>query len=382
MLFKDIPGNKKIKKELISSVYNKRISHAQLFVGGEGSAKLALAISYAQFLNCENRGQMDSCDICASCLKYKKLAHPDLFFVFPVLKTTIKTPVSDNFIFEFRKFIKNNYYTSLDEWIDSFGKQNKTGQKGKIYKDEADNIHKKIRLKNYEAKYRVILIWMPEKMETRTSNKLLKLLEEPPVGTIFILVSENTDKLLATILSRVQIVKVHDFTEADILSYFSDEKLELDMVRQLKNLTKSNLGRISQLINQEASNVDLFEQYSAWVRQCYKLDIQEISKTTDEISRKGRNFQKLFLSYAIKMIRECLIYNFSDKDFLKTTKKEESFLVNFSPFIHEKNSVLIVERLEESIQSINRNANAKILFFELSLQMIKLLKVKRKFAVK
>jgi DNA polymerase-3 subunit delta' len=383
MLFKEIIGNNSVKKQLIEAVRNNRISHAQLFSGKSGSAKLALALAYAQFLNCENRTTVDSCGICSSCLKFNNLSHPDLHLVIPVLKTKeVQKPVSDHFIGKWRDFITNNYYGSLNGWIDSFGTENKTGQQGTIYKDEANNIHKKLSLKNYEAEYRVVLIWMPERMNLEVSNKLLKLFEEPPKGTIFLLITENTNQLLPTIISRLQSIKIADFTAEDIVNHFGEQALSLEKAKQLRNLTNADLGKITQILEDKEGELDLFSDFSVWMRLTYKMDVQGISKWVDNLSLKGRKQQNLFLSYAIKMVRECLIYNFASDTLLKTNENEFAFLTKFSPFIHEENSVMITEKLEESIKAINRNANAKILFFELSLQMVKFLRLKRKFAIK
>ena len=383
MLFKEIIGNNSLKKQLIEAVRNNRISHAQLFSGKSGSAKLALALAYAQFLNCENRSAVDSCGICSSCLKFNNLSHPDLHLVIPVLKTKeVQKPVSDHFIGQWRNFIINNYYGSLNGWIDSFGTENKSGQQGAIYKDEANNIHKKLSLKNYEAEYRVVLIWMPERMNLEVSNKLLKLFEEPPKGTIFLLVTENATRLLPTIISRLQTIKIADFTSEDIVNHFGDKVLSLEKAKQLRNLTNADLGKITQILEDKEGELDLFADFSVWMRLSYKMDVQGISKWVDNLSLKGRKQQNLFLSYAIKMVRECLIYNFASNTLLKTNENEFTFLTKFSPFINEENSVMITEKLEESIREINRNANAKILFFELSLQMVKLLRLKRKFAIK
>ena len=383
MLFKEIVGNLNIKKQLLEGVKNNRVSHAQLFSGKSGSAKLALALAYAQFLNCENRAENDSCGTCSSCLKYNNLSHPDLHLIVPVSKVNnIKDPVSDHFIGQWRDFIDDNYYSSLNDWIDSFGTENKTGQQGAIYKHEADNIHKKLSLKNYEADYRVVLIWMPERMNLEASNKLLKLFEEPPNGTIFLLVSENTNQLLPTIISRLQTIKVSDFTTEDIVNHFGENIFSFEKAKQLRSLTDADFGKISQILNDNENSLDLFNDFSSWMRLSYKMDVQGISKWVDQLATKGRKQQKVFLSYAIKMVRECLIYNFASNNLLQTNENELAFLTKFSPFIHERNSILIVEKLEESIKAINRNANAKILFFELSLQMVKFLKFKRKFAIK
>jgi DNA polymerase-3 subunit delta' len=381
MLFKEIPGNTSVKKQLISAIKNNRISHAQLFSGNSGSAKLALAFAYARYLNCDNKSEEDSCGKCSSCLKYNTLSHPDLHLIFPVLKVSgAKVAVSDNFATSWCNFILKNPYGSLNSWIDTFSTENKTGQKGAIYKDEAISIHKKLALKNFEAPYRVVLIWIPEQMNKETSNKLLKIFEEPPQGTVFLLVSENPNILLPTIISRLQKIQINDFSIDDIIVFFKKYNLTTERVKQLRSLTGADLGKMIKLLEEDDEDVDLFDSFSSWMRFIYKIDVANISKWVDTISSKGRKNQNLFLSYAIKMIRECLIFNFANKSLLKTNEKESFFISKFASFIHEDNTLIIIEELEKAIKGINRNANAKILLFELSLQIIKLLKVKRKFA--
>jgi DNA polymerase-3 subunit delta' len=381
MLFKDITGNELVKKQLIDAVANNRISHAQLFSGKSGNAKLALAFAYAQYLNCENKSETDSCNSCSSCLKYKNLSHPDLHLIFPVLKVNgIKNPTSDSFVNKWRELVLENKFIDINDWIDTFGIENKTGQQGSIYIDEATSIQRKLSLKNYEAEYRVVLIWLPEKMNLTVSNKLLKLLEEPPKGTVFVLVSEDANSLLPTIISRLQTLNVSDFTIEDVVDYF--DGVTLEKAKQLKNITDSNFGKMKKILDDTEGLLDLFDEFSSWMRLAYRMDVSALSKWVDKIASMGRKHQKLFLSYAIKMIRECLILNFGSSNLLKTNEKEYAFISRFSPFIHEGNSVNIIEELEKSIKAINRNANAKILFFELSLQMVKFLKVKRKFALK
>lgn len=380
MLFKEIPGNKIVKERLIATVNKNRVSHAQIFSGRSGSAKLALALAYARYLNCDKKLKTDSCGKCSSCLKYNTLSHPDLHLVFPVLKTSgSKTAISDNFIGLWRDFILNNVYGSLNDWIDILGKDNKIAERVEIYKDDAISIYKKLSLKNFEEGYRVILIWMPEQMNTAASNKVLKILEEPPKKTMFLLVSENPNRLLPTINSRLQKTDINDFSIQDLMFVFKD-KINKEEIQRIRDITNADLGKMIQLI-EGREGADIFNNFSSWMRLVYKVDILNITKWVDAISSMGRKYQKMFLSYSINMIRECLIFNFANKSLLKTQKTERVFISKFSLFIHEDNSVMIVEELEKSIKEINRNANAKILFFELSLQMVRLLKVKRKFAI-
>jgi DNA polymerase-3 subunit delta' len=383
MFFKEIPGNKKIKKQLVGGVDNNRIGHAQLFSGNRGSGKLAIAFAYARYLNCDNKSDEDSCGKCPSCTKYNSLSHPDLHLIFPVLKKRgVKTAVSDHFINEWRHFISENIYGSLNDWIDKISSDNKTSEGGFIYKDEAISLHKKLALKNFEAIYRIVLIWMPEQMDIKTSNKLLKLFEEPPDRTVFLVVSEKPSTLLPTIVSRLQKTHINDFTNDDMLDFFKNENVSIEKIKQLRDTVGADLGKLKLLVDEGgAVEIDLFYNFSSWMRLVYKNDVVGISKWVDSISGAGKKYQKLFLSYSINMMRECLIYNFAHNSLLKKQEQELLFISKFAPYIHEENSVLIIQELENIIRSLNRNANAKISLFALSLQIVKFLKVKRKFAI-
>ena len=377
MFFEEIPGNKSIKEELIFSVKKNRIAHSQIFSGNSGSAKLALALAYSRYINCKNPSEKDSCSQCSSCIKYSALSHPDLHFVFPVIKSSKPSEsISDNFVKKWREFVLQNSYASLSQWINLFEKEKKINEQGFIYTEELIQIHKKVALKNFEAKFRVFLIWMPEKMALQTSNRFLKLLEEPPSGTIFLLVSENPNQLLPTISSRLQKTKVSDFSVQDAVLFFKNKNIE--NVEELARKTNVDFGKMIQLIEQGSDKDNFFDLFSSWMRFIYKVDIVNISRWTDSISTAGRSNQNLFLSYTLKMIRECLIFNYANNSMLKINENEFRFISNFSKFIHEENSIMIVEELEKNIKLISRNANAKILFFELSLQMVKFLKIKSK----
>lgn len=377
MLFKNVLGGKKIKKQLISSVKNNRISHAQLFIGPEGNNKLALALAYAQYINCKQKTADDSCGLCSSCIKYKSLSHPDLYLVFPIIKSSSnKQPISEQFSSKWKELVTENIYVSLADWISFFDAENKSGQQGAIYIHEAESLQRKLALKNYEAKYRVVLIWMPEKMNVATANKLLKQLEEPPKGTIFLLVTENEEQLLPTILSRLQTIKTTKIDEQIGIS-FLEEKYQIpnEKAIQLLTLTAGSIGKTIKIISEEDESLDYLEQFTEWMRMTYKMDIQAIAHWTETIAQRGRNHQKTVLTYAIRTVRECLLYNFANKKLLRINNNEEVFIKKFASFIHEENSIEIIEKLEESIRNIDRNANAKIIFFELSLQFVKLLKV-------
>ena len=379
MLFKEIPGNKSVKKELVNSVTKNRIAHAQLFLGKSGNAKLALAIAFAQFLNCEERGETDSCNSCHSCLMYNSLSHPDLHLIFPVLKINkIKNPVSDNFISQWREIVSDNPYLSLTDWYKYFDAENKQGA---IYKHEAQQLQKKVALKNYESAYRVILIWMPEKMNLTCANKLLKLIEEPPKGTFFLMASEDFEKLLPTITSRMQIVKTKPFSTEEIISFLETQKgIIKEKALTIAAIANGDINKAINLSQNEIKENGLLKDFQKWMQICYKVNLLELVSWTENIAKKGREHQKEFLQYALKIIRVCLILNINNQSILKLQKEEENFVSNFASFIHGKNSISIFERLEKSVYGIERNANPKILFYELSLQMMRLLKVKCKLA--
>ena len=379
MLFKEIPGNKSVKKELVNSVTKNRIAHAQLFLGKSGNAKLALAIAFAQFLNCEERGETDSCNSCHSCLMYNSLSHPDLHLIFPVLKINkIKNPVSDNFISQWREIVSDNPYLSLTDWYKYFDAENKQGA---IYKHEAQQLQKKVALKNYESAYRVILIWMPEKMNLTCANKLLKLIEEPPKGTFFLMASEDFEKLLPTITSRMQIVKTKPFSTEEIISFLETQKgIIKEKALTIAAIANGDINKAINLSQNEIKENGLLKDFQKWMQICYKVNLLELVSWTENIAKKGREHQKEFLQYALKIIRACLILNINNQSILKLQKEEENFVSNLASFIHAKNSISIFERLEKSVYGIERNANPKILFYELSLQMMRLLKVKCKLA--
>ena len=354
MTFQDFSNNNHIVKHFTEAFKTNRIGGSYLFTGNNNSPKLSLALSIAQYICCENKQKEDSCQTCSSCVKYKSLTHPDLHMVFPVLQINkIKKPTSDDFILEFRDNFIKNPNMSLSDWFDVFSRENKSGKTGYIYTQEFEKIHSKLSLKNYEANYRFIIVWMPEKMQQNTSNKFLKILEEPPEKTVFILVSEHSEKLLKTITSRLQVFRIKENV----------------VVQKKESLLDNGFDRKEKY----------FEDFQKWMRFVYAFKIYEITEFSNKKSKEGRNEQIMFLEYSLKMIQNCLRRHLLDGEMKHLTKKENDFLSNFHKFIHENNILEITKKLEESLSYIERNGNFKIIFYTLSLQLIKLLKVKRKF---
>src|SRR5512140_624230 len=257
MNFARIPGQEEIKIKLIRSVQEERVSHAQLFAGRAGCGSMALALAYARYISCENRSGEDSCGVCKSCVKYEKLIHPDLHFVFPVIKgKKASDPVSDNYIEEWREFVKKAPYFTLNNWMDSIEVGNAQGM---IFASEASEIIKKLSLKTFESDFKIMIIWLPEKMHQATSNKLLKMIEEPPEKTLFLLVSDEPDKVIPTILSRCQLVKIPKFRNSDIKNFLI-RKLSMpdEKAADLSEVSNGNITRAIELCeNENASLVNL-----------------------------------------------------------------------------------------------------------------------------
>ena len=359
-----------MKQQLRLSVQEGRIPHAQLLSGPSGIGKFPLALAYAQYLNCEHRSAEDSCGQCPSCLQYQKLQHPDLHFVFPIVKGD-NGDVCDDFIGSFRDLVLSNPYFDLDDWYRALGIETKQAL---IYEKESSEILRKLSLKSFGSGYKVMIIWQPEKMNIACANKLLKLLEEPPEKTVFLLVSEQPDLLLSTILSRVQQIRIPALPESllaekfgdDIAhiaggSYLAAQRLSADSEEQNKHLQDFiALMRNAWLVGHK-KDYGALQQLRKW-----SLDIAD--------SKVGREQQKAFLQYAQRQVRENYIRNMGQPAMNYQTHAEAAFSDKFAPFINDKNAEAIMNELDKAEQQIAQNGNAKIIFFDLCLQMIVLIK--------
>lgn len=374
MQFKDIIGQDIVKSQLRRSVLEERISHAQMFYGTEGVGKLALAIAYAQYISCLNRTEQDSCGQCASCKKYEKLIHPDLHFVFPVVKTPkYKDPVSDHFLNEWRKRIVENPYFNLEQWFDEIGVENAQGM---IYSHESDEIIRKLSLKTFEGEYKVMIIWLPEKMHVVAANKLLKMIEEPPSKTLFLLVSEDIDRIIGTIRSRTQLVKVGKIDNTSMLNKISNwpEATEYD-ANEMVHLAGGNLIQARGLLQKNEHQAYYFKKFVELMRLTYSRKLVELFDFVDEVSGLGRERQKMLLNYSSRLVRENFIFNFKKSDMSYLSKEEKSFSQKFSPFINERNVIKIADEFERAHQHISMNGNGRIIFMDLVLKIVKLIRL-------
>lgn len=373
MFFKDIIGQEEIKQKFILDVREERVAHAQLFCGAEGTGKLPLAIAYARYLCCANRGVDDSCGVCPSCVKFNKLVHPDLHFVYPVVKKKSgKDVVSDDYISEWRTFVTANPYFNLNHWL---GEMDAGNTQALIYAKESDEIVRKLSLKSSEGGYKIMIIWLPEKMHIVCANKLLKLLEEPPEKTVFLLVSEFPDQILQTILSRTQRINIPRLGEAEITNVLLQKYgLTQQDAANVAHLANGNFIKAMETIHVNEDNRLFFNLFVSLMRLSYQRKLKEMRLWSEQVASMTREQQKSFLDYCQRMIRENFVYNFRDRNLVYMDTDEMNFSARFAPFINEKNVMGIIAELSDAQKHVEQNVNPKMIFFDFSLKMIMLLK--------
>ena len=381
MLFRDIIGQEEIKRQLRESVREGRIPHAQLFTGISGIGKLQLALAYAQYLNCPHRTAEDSCGTCPTCLQFERLQHPDLHFVFPIVGSD---ETCDAFLEPWREIILNNHYFDLEDWHRALGLETKQSM---IYEKESGEILRKLSLKPYGDGYKVMIIWQPEKMNAATANKLLKILEEPAEKTIFLLVSENPDSLLSTIQSRVQMIRVPRLATETIAEALQQKGIAATKAMDIARIANGSYLAALKKADESEENQQELHDFIALFRDAYTVGVlRDPQKKFESLkrlrqwsldmadSKVGRERQKHFLQYAQQQVRENYIRNLGQADLNYQMEGEREFSVKFSPFIHDGNVEAIMNQLDLAERQIEQNGNAKMIFFDLCLQMIVLIK--------
>jgi DNA polymerase III subunit delta' len=374
MQFAKVIGQEKIKIQLIASVKQERIAHAQLFYGPEGCGSLPLAIAYAQYISCTNRSETDSCGNCSSCRKYEKLIHPDLHFAYPVntSKEVSKNPVSDDFIARWREQVLENPYFRSTQWFSFMGIENKQGL---ISKSESDIIIRKLNLKSFESDYKIVILWLPEKMNGPAANTLLKLVEEPPEKTVFLMVSEEPQEVLLTISSRTQPIKMGRINDEAIENALSTKySLDKSQIQSVTRLANGNFIAALEIIDTSEESKFNFERFTAIMRLSYARNFSEINNWVDEMAGAGRENIKSFFNYSLRLIRENFIMNLKNSDLLYLTVEEEAFSKKFHPFINGRNILAIYSEFNSASADIERNANAKIVLFDMAMKIMKLIR--------
>lgn len=371
MFFKDIIGQQQTKEALINSVKKGIVPHARLFCGPSGVGKLSLAIAYSQYLNCLEPQDNDSCGKCSSCVKYNRLAHPDLHFVFPIVKKD-KKEVCDDYINEWRNFVNDNHYFGLNKWLSHIGSDN---SQGLIYSKESEEIIRKLSLKIYEAEFKTMIIWMPEKLHEACANKLLKILEEPYDKTVFILVSDAPDQIITTIQSRCQRLNIQNLVKEDIINaLMSDYNISDEDASVVAHIANGSYLKAIETISLNEENKFFFSLFVQMMRSSYARSIKEIKNIANEIAGVGREKQKNFLIYCQKMIREYFVSNLNRPEIVYLNQEESNFGIRFAPFINERNIIDFMDELSLAERHIEQNVNAKMVFFDLCLKITMLIK--------
>ena len=377
MQFKDVIGQSAVKQRLIQSVKENHVSHAQLFLGPAGCGKLPLALAYAQYILCPNRTETDSCGVCPTCQKMQKLVHPDLHFVVPTntTKSVKSNPESDLFMEEWREYVqKNEGYINESGWYGFLDIENKQGY---MSVRDAASLLRKLNMKAYEGDYKIAIIWMAEKMRTDTANKLLKLLEEPPEKTIFLLIAEDQDQLLATIKSRTALVKIPALDTAAIETALQQRfGCDPKQAHDAAMISEGDWLTACQSFKDFEDHKFFFTTFQQWMRLCFRAAYSEIIDFSANVKSIGREKQKELLDYGLRIIRNSLLFNNNLAEIVMLPDDEKTFNSKFSPFVNPANLVQIVTLFEEAIRQIERNGNAQIIFTDVSFKMIGLLKKK------
>lgn len=379
MLFSEVLGQKHIKNHLTTSVDAGRIAHAQLFIGPEGSGTLPMALAYAQYILCsnsngENSGGNDGCN-----LKFKNFSHPDLHFAFPVTTSDkVKSkPVSNFYLEEWRQLLEQQPYGNLFDWYNLLGVDNKQGQIGV---DEALEIVKSLSLKSYEGGYKVMIIWMAEKMNTPCANKLLKLIEEPPEKTIFILIAEDEEQIINTIRSRCQVLNFPPLAEEAISeALVKNYHIEKSVATKIAHQANGNYNKACDLIYQDSEDIQFEKWFVFWIRSAFKAKgnksaIHDLISWSEQIAKTGRETQKKFLRFCLNYFRQAMLMNYKASELVYIESKSENFqLEKFAPFVHDSNILEISDELQDAIYHIERNGNSKIILTDLSIKLTRLL---------
>ena len=380
MRFSDITGQDELKALLVRAAEQGRVSHAQLFAGPPGYGGLPLAIAYAQYLNCTARRGGDSCGECPSCIKMAGLVHPDVHYVFPVnssSKSASQKPVSDNFIAQWReKVIETGGYFDREGWYDAIDMGN---QQGLITRYEAEEIMRKLSFKSYEGEYKVVIVWLPEAMNPQAANTLLKILEEPWEKTVFLMASAAPERLLPTILSRVQQIELHPIATEEVEKYLSEHyTLPAEQASALARLSRGDRIEAERMagFSQVGEPDQMFDMFVQLMRLSYNDKHMELLEWADNAASMGREEQKQFLVGALRLVRESYMLNAGLGSISYLWGHELEFCRNFSPFIGNHNVEALAAEIERTIAQVSQNGNPRVIFPHFALAVSKMI-VKR-----
>jgi len=367
MRFSDIPGLTEIKQRLVRSVQEGKVAHAQLFMGRDGTLNLPLAVAYMTYLHCTDRGKTDACGQCAACSKNLKYIHPDTHFVFPV--SNIKGDKDDDrfradMLKSWRSFLLEQPFGNASDWTLSYGGEDKTAI---ISKDESREIVKALSLKPFESPFKVMIIWQPEAMHPSAANGILKILEEPPQNTFFLLVSNNAERLLATILSRTQQVNVPLLEDTDLDAFLASRGAEAAHREKAVANAEGNLRLALDLIEREGD--DYHEQIAEWLRICYKQDAVKMHALSEAFHEMDKLQQHALLNYTLRILRETLVAAAGADELLRSRDKEQEFVKGFSKHMRFDAVETAYQLINDAGLMLERNGSAKMIFMDTSLRL-------------
>ena len=380
MFFEQVIGQQEARQRLTQMADEGRLPHAIMLCGPQGCGKLALAVGFAQYLLSPNDGQ-PAVDMWGEPVPrqlspmLQKLEHPDLHFTYPTIKlpsmSSDHKPVSDDFAQEWHELVMNGLYFTMNEWLEQMGGEN---QQAIITAGESDDLIRKLSLKSSQGGYKVSVVWLPERMNIECANKILKLLEEPPSQTVFLMVSEEPDRLLETIRSRVQRIDIKKIADDDIYqTLMSQRGLAEDQARRLARMANGNWLKALEMLSSDSENELFLDMFQTLMRLAYQRKVKDLKAWAERMAQAGREKQKRFLEYFLRLIRENFMYNFHREELCYMTQREEDFAKNFARFINEDNILPITDLANLAIRDIGQNANGKIVFYDFALQMIVLL---------
>lgn len=365
-MFNNVIGQEETKKQLMREVQANRLPHALLFTGPTGCGKKAMAVTFARYLLCQHPSPDGPCGECQACRLAAQFTHPDMHFVFP----TIQSKPCDSYMKEWRKRLSSGLYFEMADWLVDMKAEN---QQAVIYTAESDSIQRKLSLKSTMGGRKVMIMWCPERMKTECANKLLKLIEEPPTGTIFLLVSDNSENILPTILSRTQVIEMKGIDPDSLAQALAQKGVpQMDIPHLVHNAQGSYTQALRNNITADDKTL-FFDLFVMLMRLSYARRIKEMRKWSEQLAGMGRERQSQFLTYCLSLIRENFIYNFQDTSLNYMNTMEAEFSQKFARFINERNVMSIMDELNMAQSDIERNVNAKMVFFDFALKMIVLL---------
>lgn len=373
MKFSDIPAHNFAKQKLRTFVDRNKIPHAILLEGPSGIGKYALARAFAQYIHCQNRQNGDSCGMCPSCLQHESFNHIDTHFVFPVVKkSSPKKSFSDDYIDAWKDFLSENPYMDFQKWLVALDNVN---AQPVIYVDESEELIRKLNFTSHQAKYKVVLFWLPERMNQECANKLLKLIEEPYGDTLFVFVSNNSREILPTIYSRTQRIELKRLSDDVIAQYLVDNyAVEGQDALALAHIADGNIIEADKIVSLSKENQKFLELFIQLMRLSYQRKVKELKSWSVDVAGLGREQIMRFLTYTQRLIRENFIYNLSVSELNYLNREEAQFSRNFAKFITESNVIKLIDVFNKALTDILGNANAKIVLYDMSIKVILLLK--------